>query len=133
MQSVITKMREDNEHLVKSLKKAYEDRQALNSRILVLQQVTLENEHKESEAIQHLNNNIQSLKQLIDRQQVIIDQKEKSFIDLYSLSIQRIPKNDKQFYIKVQDLLKTKQKIDLQALNVQPASVSNLIKEKEKL
>jgi uncharacterized protein (DUF1697 family) len=133
MQSVITKMREDNEHLVKSLKKAYEDRQALNSRILVLQQVTLENEHKESEAIQHLNKNIQSLKQLIDRQQVIIDQKEKSFIDLYSLSIQRIPKNDKQFYIKVQDLLKTKQKIDLQALNVQPASVSNLIKEKEKL
>jgi translation initiation factor 2 beta subunit (eIF-2beta)/eIF-5 len=73
MQSVITKMREDNEHLVKSLMKAYEDRQALNSRILVLQQVTLENEHKESEAIQHLNNNIQSLKQLIDRQQVIID------------------------------------------------------------
>ena len=62
MQTVITKMREDNEHLVKSLKKAYEDRQSLNSRILLLQQVNLENEHKESESIQHLNNNIQTLK-----------------------------------------------------------------------
>jgi hypothetical protein len=67
MQTVISKMREDNEHLVKSLKKAYDDRQFLNSRILILQQVNLENEHKESESIQHLNNNIQTLKQLIDR------------------------------------------------------------------
>jgi translation initiation factor 2 beta subunit (eIF-2beta)/eIF-5 len=67
MQTVISKMREDNEHLVKSLKKAYDDRQSLNSRILILQQVNLENEHKESESIQHLNNNIQTLKQLIDR------------------------------------------------------------------
>lgn len=58
MQTVISKMREDNEHLVKSLKKAYDDRQSLNSRILILQQVNLENEHKESESIQHLNNNI---------------------------------------------------------------------------
>ena len=62
MQTVISKMREDNEHLVKSLKKAYDDRQSLNSRILILQQVNLENEHKESESIQHLNNNIQTLK-----------------------------------------------------------------------
>lgn len=58
MQTVIAKLREDNEHLVKSLKKAYDDRQSLNSRILILQQVNLENEHKESESIQHLNNNI---------------------------------------------------------------------------
>jgi translation initiation factor 2 beta subunit (eIF-2beta)/eIF-5 len=58
MQTVISKMREDNEHLVKSLKKAYDDRQSLNSRILILQQVNLENEHKESESIYHLNNNI---------------------------------------------------------------------------
>jgi hypothetical protein len=51
MQTVISKMREDNEHLVMSLKKAYDDRQSLNSRILILQQVNLENEHKESESI----------------------------------------------------------------------------------
>jgi hypothetical protein len=33
----------------------------------------------------------------------------------------------------LQDLLKAKQKVDLQALSAQPASVSNLVKEKEKL
>ena len=33
--------------------------------------------------------------------QVIIDQKEKSFIDLYSLSLSRMPKSDKTFYSKL--------------------------------
>ncbi len=64
---------------------------------------------------------------------MIIDQKEKSFIDLYSLAIQRVPKNDKVFFTKVQELLKAKQRVDMQALNVQPASVCSLMREKEKL
>jgi len=44
-----------------------------------------------------------------------------------------MPKSDKTFYSKLQELLKSKQKIDLQALNAQPVTVCNLIKEKEKL
>ena len=83
MQTVLGKMKEDNEQLVQSVKRAYEDRQALNSRILLLQQTTLENQHKDREASQQAGANVASLKQMIERQQVIIDQKEKSFIDLY--------------------------------------------------
>ncbi len=52
---------------------------------------------------------------------------------MYSLAIQRVPKNDKVFFTKVQELLKAKQRVDMQALNVQPASVCSLMREKEKL
>lgn len=44
-----------------------------------------------------------------------------------------MPKTDKTFYAKLQEVIKSKQRVDLQALNAQPAQVCNLIKEKEKL
>ena len=62
-----------------------------------------------------------------------MDQKEKSFIELYSLVVRTVSKNDKSFYIKLQEVLKNKQKVDMQALSHQPAQVNTLIKEKEKL
>ncbi len=37
--NVITKLREDNDNLYSSVKKAFEEKQALNSRILLLEQV----------------------------------------------------------------------------------------------
>jgi hypothetical protein len=44
-----------------------------------------------------------------------------------------MPKTDKTFYAKLQEVIKSKQRVDLQALSAQPAQVCNLIKEKEKL
>lgn len=46
-----------------------------------------------------------------------MDQKEKSFIELYSLVVRTVSKNDKSFYIKLQEVLKNKQKVDMQALS----------------
>ena len=70
-----------------------------------------------------------------DRQSVQLGYKEKAFIDLYSLAISRIPKTDKLFITRLQELLKNKQKHDIEALSSvnQPTQVNSLIKEKEKL
>ena len=95
---MISKLREDNDHLMAALKKSYDERSKLNSRILILEQIK-EQQHqgKDSETVQHQANQLQLLKENIDRLQVILDQKDKSFVDLYSLSLSRMPKTDKIF------------------------------------
>ena len=62
-----------------------------------------------------------------------MDQKDKCFIDMYTLAIQRVPSDDQYFYKKLASILKAKQRVDMSALSTQPSSVSNLIKEKDKL
>ena len=60
--------------------------------------------------------------------------KEKSYVDLYALSISRIPKTDKTYFTRVQELIKVKQKHDMEALQINfPSQVNNLMKEKDHL
>lgn len=66
--------------------------------------------------------------------QVQLGHKEASFVDLYSLAIARMPKTDKVFLQRLQEILKTKQKHDMEAINASfPTQVNALLKEKEQL
>ena len=63
----MNKLREDNDNLMAALKKSYDERSKLNSRILILEQVNEQHQAKDSETVTHLSNQIHSLKQNIDR------------------------------------------------------------------
>jgi len=48
---VINKLREDNEHLMGALKKSYDERSKLNSRILLLEQINEQHQAKDSDTV----------------------------------------------------------------------------------
>jgi hypothetical protein len=101
-QAVIHKMREENDHLYVSLKKAQEER------LIATQKLSQQAEPPRGDKAAQLQ-------QVLDRQQVLMDQKENSFIDLYSLALARVPKGDKLFMAKLQDIIKLKQRNEMAA------------------
>ena len=59
---MINKLREDNDHLMAALKKSYEERSKLNSRILLLEQINEQHQAKDSETVQRQATQLQLLK-----------------------------------------------------------------------
>ena len=59
---MINKLREDNDHLMAALKKSYEERSKLNSRILLLEQINEQHQAKDSDTVQRQATQLQLLK-----------------------------------------------------------------------
>lgn len=73
------------------------------------------------------------LKQQIEKKHFFLENKEKSFAELYQFVMQKLPMNDKNGHQRLRDIIANKQKQDQNVINTNPQTISNIIQEKEKL
>lgn len=108
MQTVILKMRQDNENQFVTAKKQFEEIKAGNSKILILEQLNQEYKKKEMENSSIFLDQILNLKQQIEKKSFIVDSKEKSFNDLLQFVRSCIPGNDKAAMSKLEKICNEK-------------------------
>ena len=108
MQSVIQKMRQDNDNHYMTVKKQFEEIKAGNSKILILEQLNQESKQKEMENNTIFLDQIINLKQQIEKKSFQVDSKEKSFNDLVQYIKSYIPINDKSAWSKVEKIFNEK-------------------------
>ncbi|CDW87536.1 UNKNOWN [Stylonychia lemnae] len=133
LQTIITQMRQDNENLYSTIKQQFDEIQAQNSKILILEQVSTQFKKKEMENNQIFLDQILNMKQQIEKKSFVIDNKEKAFMDLYKFAKQAIPVTDKNSIGRIEQILQNKQIQDQNLLNMNVQQIHSIIKEKERL
>lgn len=89
------KQKTDNDNLYNSFKKAFEERQGLNSKILVLEQISSEGKLKESDNVLNYQEQVKRLKDQLEKKTYLLDIKTKYFNELHSFTASIIPNNSK--------------------------------------
>ena len=112
MQTVMLKMRQDNENHYATVKKQFEEIKAGNSKTLILEQMNQELKKKEMENNNIFLDQILNLKQQIEKKSFQVDSKEKSFNDLVQYVKAYIPANDKTALSKVEKICNEKRNQD---------------------
>ena len=131
MQTVILKMRQDNENQYMTVKKQFEEIKSANSYILILEQLNQEYKKKEMENNNIFLDQILNLKQQIEKKSFIVDSKEKSFNDLMQFVRSYMPANDKQAWNKVEKICNEKKQQDRQLQTMNAQNLVSLLQEKD--
>eukprot|EP00347_Sterkiella_histriomuscorum_P010894 403374515 len=134
LQTVITQMRRDNENQFSTIKKQFEEIQASNTQILLLEQVSQQYKKKEQENNQIFLDQILNLKQQLEKKSYQNEIKEKVFQDMYQQIKSILPQSDKTNHAKIERIMQAKLQFDQNHLTLQNSmNMNNAFVEKEKL